>query len=72
MDKRYAVVTFGWASTRIASFYTSKRRACTAASKAKGSGTCTEARVHACTSAAQAKTAGIGCMRDGEEIIYSA
>ena len=67
----YAVVTWGWAANRPASFYRSLPRAQAAARAAKGTGTCTDAQVHACTSAAQAKSADIGALREGESIVFA-
>jgi hypothetical protein len=72
----YTVVTFGMADeppsgldfswTRDLDKARSKARA------ARGSGTCTAARVYACESVSLARSADIGRVRDGERIVFSA
>lgn len=68
---RYAIVYFGRPSRLIRSTAT-ERAAISFAQHAKGTGTCTVARVYACGTVALAKTADISTVRDGERIIFEA
>ena len=68
---RYAIVYFGRPSRLIRSTAT-ERAAISFAQHARGTGTCTVARVYACDTVALAKTADISTVRDGERIIFEA
>ena len=68
---RYAIVYFGRPSRLIRSTAT-ERAAISFAQHAKGTGTCTVARVYACDTVALAKTSDISTVRDGERIIFEA
>jgi len=69
MRMHYAVVTWGTPTTKLASYYRSEKQARVAATAARGTGTCTGARVHSCASRAQAKSAVLGVTREGESCI---
>ena len=67
--KFYTVVTFGAPARRLASLYPSEERATSAARTAKGSGSCSAARVYECDTAQLARTADISEVRAGERVI---
>ena len=71
----YTVVTFG--SPRLTEDHAfgwtrDFDKAVQKASAAKGSGTCTSARVYECSNVSMARTADISTVRDGERIAFSA
>lgn len=68
---RYAIVYFGRPARMVRSTAT-ERAAISFAQHAKGTGSCTTARVYACDTVALAKTADISIVRDGERIIFEA
>jgi hypothetical protein len=69
----FAVVTFG---TPVGgpnrTIYRTEERARKAAALAKGTGTCTDARVIACASRFLAATADISVCREGERTVWCA
>jgi len=64
--KHYAVVTFGWPTNHIGYYYLNEQRARDVADEAKGTGSCTNARVHECESRKLAISADISQIREGE------
>lgn len=72
MPKFYKVVTFGTSSTWYPAYRRSLRLAMRDANAAKGSGTCTNARVYECDTLTLARTADISEVRDGENVVYNA
>ena len=69
-NKIYAVVCFGTPTTRVPSYIRSLEKAKRVADLARGTGTCTVARVMECDTLELAKTADISRTRDGERTIY--
>ena len=70
--KYYAVVCFGSPAVRVPSVCRTLEAAKRAAAKARGTGTCTTARVIECDTLALARTADIGRTRAGERTVHSA
>ncbi len=70
--KHYKVVTFGCPRTRRALYRQTEAAARRDADAAKGTGTCTDARVYECDTLDLAKTADISELRRGERIVYHA
>lgn len=68
----YVAVTFGCPSKDCmpATYRTDERRAYQDARRAKGTGTCTAARVYECDTLTLARTASISEIRAGERCIY--
>ena len=67
----YAVATFGKPTTRLISFYRDLDQAIAAAKKAKGTGTCTTARVIRCPSRRRAQAANLSKLQPGERVVYT-
>lgn len=72
MTTTYAIVTFGRPAARTLRWTSNINRAIRAAEAAKGTGTCTAARVIECATPALAKTADIGDTRPGEAVVHCA
>ena len=70
--KFYTTVTFGTPSIRRPKGYTSEASAIKFANEAKGTGSCTNARVYECDTLEQARTADISEIRPGEKVIFTA
>ncbi len=68
---RYAIVYFGRPDRIIRSMAT-EHGARTVAQRAKGTGTCTAARVYECETVAMARTANISVIREGERVVFEA
>lgn len=68
----YAIVTFGTPGRRLPKVTRSLDRAKRYAQSAKGSGTCSAARVYQCDSQGIARSADISEVRDGEKIVFHA
>ncbi len=68
----YAIVTFGSPSARRPAYVLNLEKAKAHADAAKGTGTCTAARVIECPSRVLALTADISRMRPGERTVYEA
>lgn len=68
--KIYAVVCFGSPAVKVPAYTRSLSRAKKLADAARGSGTCTTARVLECDTVALAKSADISRVRAGERTVY--
>ncbi len=69
---RYAIVYFGAPAGPIARGRNTLHGAVGVAKKAKGTGSCTCARVYECDTLALARTADISAVRDGERVVFEA
>lgn len=69
---RYAIVYFGSPEKLVGRTCATERRAIWLAKSAKGTGSCTAARVYACDTVALANTADISVIRDGERVVFEA
>jgi hypothetical protein len=68
----YKVVTFGHPMGKRPRYRLSEALAIRDAEAAKGTGTCTAARVYECDTRSLALSADIAVVRRGERIVYSA
>lgn len=69
---KYAIVYFGSPSgrtVRLSAFLSVAKRM---AVQAKGSGSCSAARVYECDTLALARTADISVIRNGERVVFEA
>jgi hypothetical protein len=68
----YSVVTFGSPTTHIGSFYRTAEAACRVADRAKGTGSCTTARVVGCSTRRAARDADISLTWCARQTVYQA
>lgn len=68
----YSIVTFGRPSAYTPKTCADLDRAIAYARRAKGSGSCSDARVYECESRSLASSADIAEVRDGERVVWSA
>lgn len=68
----YAITTFGCPSVSTSKITRDIDQAIRTANRAKGSGSCTAARVYECDSRKLAASVDISEIRQGERIVYSA
>lgn len=72
MKSFYAIVTFGNPASDFRRVTNSRGEAINNARKAKGSGSCTVARVYQCPNLKMAQTADLGRLRRSEYCIFDA
>lgn len=68
---RYSIVYFG-RPNNLTRGSNSKEKAIAIANEAKGSGTCTAARVYECETLCLARTSDISVVRQGERVVFEA
>ncbi len=69
---RYAIVYFGHPAGKIVRGSATLEGAKATANKAKGTGSCSCARVYGCDTLALARTADISVIRNGERVVFAA